>query len=213
MINPTNLTTKLIPKSLIKFLHDTPCLNFQSIVVDNNTKVFQMKNYNKIMIIGCSGSGKSTLARKLSQKIDVQVFHLDTLLWHDNWEMSSKDEQHHVISNVLDKDQWIIDGNYSATLDMRVAKADTIVFIDRSKVLCLYNVFKRYIHYKGQSRPDMHDNCPEKIDFEFVRWIWTFNKKRKPAIIRMLATVQNSKSVVVLKSNRQIDYFLKSIQK
>lgn len=163
MINPTNLTTKLIPKSLIKFLHATPCLNFQSIVVDNNTKVFQMKNYNKIMIIGCSGSGKSTLARKLSQKIDVQVFHLDTLLWHDNWEMSSKDEQHHVISNVLDKDQWIIDGNYSATLDMRVAKADTIVFIDRSKVLCLYNVFKRYIHYKGQSRPDMHDNCPEKL--------------------------------------------------
>ncbi|MFT8570771.1 MAG: DNA topology modulation protein [Leuconostoc pseudomesenteroides] len=172
-----------------------------------------MKNYNKIMIIGCGGSGKSTLATKLSHKIDVPVSHLDALLWHDNWEMSSKDEQRHIINNVLDKDQWIIDGNYSATLDMRVAKADTIIFIDRSKVMCLYNVVKRYIHYKGHSRPDMHANCPEKIDFEFVHWIWTFNKKRKPAIIEMLADVKHTKNVVVLKSNRQIDYFLKSVQK
>lgn len=171
-----------------------------------------MTTHNKIMIIGCGGSGKSTLARKLSDKMDVPVFHLDALLWHDNWEMSSKDEQRHIINNVLDKDQWIIDGNYSATLDMRVAKADTIIFIDRSRVMCLYNVLKRYIHYKGRSRPDMHDNCPEKIDFEFVRWIWTFNKKRKPAIIKILAAVQNTKNVVILKNNRQINYFLKSIQ-
>ncbi|MFR4248582.1 MAG: DNA topology modulation protein [Leuconostoc lactis] len=171
-----------------------------------------MTTHNKFMIIGCGGSGKSTLARKLSDKMDVPVFHLDALLWHDNWEMSSKDEQRHIINNVLDKDQWIIDGNYSATLDMRVAKADTIIFIDRSRVMCLYNVLKRYIHYKGRSRPDMHDNCPEKIDFEFLHWIWTFNKNRKPKIIKMLAAVQNTKNVVILKNNRQINYFLKSIQ-
>lgn len=69
------------------------------------------------------------------------------------------------------------------------------------------------MHYKGRSRPDMHDNCPEKIDFEFLHWIWTFNKNRKPKIIKTLADVQNTKNVVVLKNNRQISDFLKSVQK
>lgn len=165
------------------------------------------------MIIGCGGSGKSTLARKLGHSIDVPVFHLDTLLWHDNWKMSSKDEQKSIINDILDKNQWIIDGNYSATLEMRIAKADTVIFIDRNRIICLFNVLKRYMHYKGRSRPDMHDNCPEKIDFEFLHWIWTFNKNRKPKIIKTIADVQNTKNVVILKNNRQINYFLKSIQK
>lgn len=165
------------------------------------------------MIIGCGGSGKSTLARKLGHSIDVPVFHLDTLLWQDNWQMSSKDEQKSIINDILDKNQWIIDGNYSATLEMRIAKADTVIFIDRNRIICLFNVLKRYMHYKGRSRPDMHDNCPEKIDFEFLHWIWTFNKNRKPKIIKTLADVQNTKNVVVLKNNRQISDFLKSVQK
>ncbi|WP_459524883.1 DNA topology modulation protein [Leuconostoc lactis] len=172
-----------------------------------------MTTNNKIMIIGCGGSGKSTLARKLGHSIDVPVFHLDTLLWQDNWQMSSKDEQKSIINDILDKNQWIIDGNYSATLEMRIAKADTVIFIDRNRIICLFNVLKRYMHYKGRSRPDMHDNCPEKIDFEFLHWIWTFNKNRKPKIIKTLADVQNTKNVVVLKNNRQISDFLKSVQK
>lgn len=165
------------------------------------------------MIIGCGGSGKSALARKLGHSIDVPVFHLDTLLWYDNWKMSSKNEQKSIINDILDKNQWIIDGNYSATLEMRIAKADTVIFIDRNRIICLFNVLKRYMHYKGRSRPDMHDNCPEKIDFEFLHWIWTFNKNRKPKIIKTLANVQNTKNVIILKNNRQINYFLKSIQK
>ena len=172
-----------------------------------------MTTHNKIMIIGCGGSGKSTLARKLGHSIDVPVFHLDTLLWQDNWQMSSKDEQKSIINDILDKNQWIIDGNYSATLEMRIAKADTVIFIDRNRIICLFNVLKRYMHYKGRSRPDMHDNCPEKIDFEFLHWIWTFNQNRKPKIIKTLADVQNTKNVVVLKNNRQISDFLKSVQK
>ena len=74
----------------------------------------------KIIIIGCGGSGKSTLARALSKKINVPVYHLDKLFWRDNWQMTSKPYQQKVIDNVISQDNWVIDGNYGATMTLRI---------------------------------------------------------------------------------------------
>ncbi len=165
---------------------------------------------NKIIIIGCGGSGKSTLARALSNKINVPVYHLDKLFWRDNWQMTSKTYQQKVINNVISQDNWVIDGNYGATMTLRIAAADTIVFLDRNRFVCLLNVFKRFIKYKGKSRPDMHDNCPEKIDFDFLKWILTFPEKRRPGIYKMLSASKGSKNIVILKNSQQIRLFLAS---
>lgn len=117
----------------------------------------------RVLLIGSGGAGKSTLARKMSKQLNITAFHLDKLLWKPNWQMTPKPEQAIIVNNLVRQDSWIIDGNYNGTLDIRVAAADTIVFLDRSRFVCIYQVFKRLLQYRGTSRPDMQDDCPEKL--------------------------------------------------
>lgn len=109
----------------------------------------------KIALIGSGGSGKSTLARKLGKKLNIEVYHLDALLWKPNWTPTSKEEQRNIQNELVKKDQWIIDGNYSGTMDIRLNAADAIILVDISRVRCVYRVLKRMIQYRGKSRPDM----------------------------------------------------------
>ncbi|MGB2510554.1 DNA topology modulation protein [Leuconostoc suionicum] len=162
----------------------------------------------RVLLIGSGGAGKSTLARKLSKQLNITVFHLDKLLWKPNWQMMPKPEQAIIVNNLVRQDSWIIDGNYNGTLDIRVAAADTIIFLDRSRFVCIYQVFKRLLQYKGTSRPDMQDNCPEKIDLDFLKWIWHFPNKQKIMIMNMFETIDQSKNIVILKNKKQIEQFL-----
>ena len=126
---------------------------------------------NKIMIIGSGGAGKSTLARKLGEKLNIEVFHLDSLLWRPNWEMVSREEQREIQNDLIKKEQWIIDGNYGGTMDVRLEAADTIIFMDFPRVICLYRAVKRYFQYRGKSRPDMVEGNDERLDWNFLKWI------------------------------------------
>ncbi|WP_273716549.1 hypothetical protein [Leuconostoc mesenteroides] len=92
----------------------------------------------RVLLIGSGGAGKSTLARKMSKQLNITAFHLDKLLWKPNWQMTPKPEQAIIVNNLVRQDSWIIDGNYNGTLDIRVAAADTIVFLDRSRFVCIY---------------------------------------------------------------------------
>jgi adenylate kinase family enzyme len=84
----------------------------------------------KIILIGSGGSGKSTLARKLGDKLEIDVYHLDALFWKPNWEGAPKDEQRKVQNDLVKKEEWIIDGNYGGTMDIRLNAADTVIFLD-----------------------------------------------------------------------------------
>ncbi|HBQ76415.1 MAG TPA: AAA family ATPase, partial [Exiguobacterium sp.] len=108
----------------------------------------------KIILIGSGGSGKSTLAREMSKKLNYPVDHLDSLLWRPNWEAVSREEQRQIQQTLISRDTWIIDGNYGGTLDLRIDAADTIIFLDLPRTLCLYRVLKRTWRYRKTGRPD-----------------------------------------------------------
>ena len=91
----------------------------------------------RIIIIGCPGSGKSTLARQLGEKLDLTVVHLDRLWWNPGWENVPREEFDIRLENALKLESWIIDGNYSRTMDARLAKCDTIIYLDYSRWACL----------------------------------------------------------------------------
>lgn len=93
--------------------------------------------------------------------------------------MTERAYQIEIQNNLLKEPSWIIDGNYGGTLDMRIASADTIIFLDRNRFVCIYQVLKRVKEYNGMTRPDMQDDCPEKIDFSFLKWIWNFPKNKE----------------------------------
>lgn len=162
----------------------------------------------KIILIGSGGAGKSTLASKLGKKLNIEVFHLDQLFWKPNWEMTDREYQIEIQNDLIMKPTWIIDGNYGGTLDLRIEAADTIIFLDRSRFVCIYQILKRVKKYNGSSRPDMQDDCPEKLDFDFLKWVWNFPKKQRVSIINMLENISSDKQIITLKNQKQIQEFL-----
>ena len=165
----------------------------------------------KIALIGSGGSGKSTLARRLGGKLNIEVYYLDALFWKPNWTPTSKEEQRKVQNELVKREEWIIDGNYNGTMDIRLNAVDTIIFVDISRVICIYRVLKRMIQYRGKSRPDMAEGVNERLDFDFLKWVWDYPKTKKPVVLKKLKQLPNDKKVIILKSPREVQLFLDNV--
>ncbi|MBM6617854.1 DNA topology modulation protein [Bacillus suaedaesalsae] len=165
----------------------------------------------KIALIGSGGSGKSTLARKMGEKLDIQVFHLDRLLWKPNWTLTSKEEQREIQEKLIHQEKWLIDGNYNSTLDIRLQAADTIVFLDIPRVICVARVLKRMIQYQNRTRPDMQEGCNEKFDLKFLKWVWDFPKVKRENILTQLKQLPDDKKIIILKSPKEVQRFLEKL--
>lgn len=140
----------------------------------------------RILIIGPCGSGKSTLARKLADQLKLPTVHLDQLFWRENWQAVSQEEFDRLLEEKLRLPKWIMDGNFHRTLEHRIQYCDTIIYLDYSTVQCLYGVIKRVITHYGKTREDMGPSCPERFDWEFVKYVWSFNKRYRKQIYKML---------------------------
>lgn len=164
----------------------------------------------RILIIGCGGAGKSTLARQLGEKLELPVVHLDKLWWKPGWVESTPEEFDEKLAIELEKPKWIIDGNYNRTMPQRIAKCDTVIYLDFSRFACLYGIFKRLLTNIGKTRPDMGAGCKEKVDWEFVKWVWNFNKNKREGYYRLLNEAEGIETIV-LKNRRMVRRFLKSL--
>jgi adenylate kinase family enzyme len=167
---------------------------------------------NKVCIVGCGGSGKSTFAGKLGEATGLPVYYLDVYFWQAGWVERKKEEWHSILHNLLAKDQWIMDGNFNNTQDIRFEKADTIILLDLPRYRCMINALKRLYIYRRKKRIDMADGCYEKIDYEFYKWIWEYKKKHGVQTMRRLEKLQGEKEIVVLRSYKEMEEFLKKIK-
>ncbi|PFZ33287.1 DNA topology modulation protein [Bacillus wiedmannii] len=165
----------------------------------------------KIILIGSGGSGKSTLARQLGNKLNIKVHHLDALFWKPNWEGVPREEQIAVQNNLIKDEKWIIDGNYGGTMDIRLNAADTIIFLDFHRTICIYRAFKRIVKYRNKTRPDMGAGCEERFDLQFFKWIWKYPNAKRPTILKGLEQLSEEKKVIVLKSPNEVRKFLEHI--
>lgn len=162
----------------------------------------------RIAILGCSGGGKSSLARALSRKLNLPLIHLDALHWLPGWVERDRTEFRRLQAEIVAADAWVIDGNYSNTLDLRLPRADTIVVIDRSRLLCLWRVTWRWLTHLGRSRADMGEGCPEKIDREFVVYIWTYPRRGAPRRDAAIARYGVQAALHRLTSDQDVRRFL-----
>ncbi|WP_419873345.1 DNA topology modulation protein [Candidatus Pristimantibacillus sp. PTI5] len=165
----------------------------------------------KIILIGSGGSGKSSLARKLGNSLAIDVYHLDAMFWKPGWITTPKDEQRTVQQELVSRGCWIIDGNYNGTMDIRLQAADTIIFLDLSKWLCLYRVIKRRVQYRKKKRTDMAEGCEERISLHFLKWVWEYPKKHKPVVSEKLQRLSQEKEVIILKSPKDVRGFLEKV--
>lgn len=164
----------------------------------------------RIVIIGCGGAGKSTLARQLGEKLDIPVVHLDKLFWRPGWVQVSKEEFDKLHREALAREKWIMDGNFDRTMAERITRSDTVIYLDFSRFACLMGVLKRVFTTYGKVRPDMSEGCPERIDWEFLKWVWDFNKNKREKNYRLLNEAEG-KETIVLKNRRAVKKFLEQV--
>lgn len=112
-----------------------------------------------------------------------------------------------------DKDTWVFDGNYSRAMAPRLERADTIVYLDASPWLRMWRVLKRRIQFHGKTRPDLGEDCPERMDWEFFMWCWNYERKRAPRQREKVKAWAKTKTVVHLKSRRDVRQFLATLKK
>ena len=164
----------------------------------------------RILIIGCGGSGKSTLARTLGEKLDYPVIHLDKLWWLPGWVERDRDSFDQLMEAELRKPNWIMDGNFTRTIQRRMECCDTVIYLDYSRIACVFGVIKRIITTYGTVRPDMGEGCPERIDGEFLKWVWNFKKNNRPKIMAILSQYPDVK-LHIFKNRRQLNRFLRNL--
>ncbi|MEH1976627.1 MAG: DNA topology modulation protein [Nostoc sp.] len=165
----------------------------------------------KILIIGSGGAGKSTLARELGNILGLEVIHLDAWYWNPGWIETPKTAWQSIIQDLTLRESWIMDGNYGGTLDLRLSVADTVIFLDFPRILCLWRAIKRRFMYAGQSRPDMASDCPERLNWEFLKYIWSYPITRRPGILEKLSQVILNQQVIILREPIEVREFLQKI--
>ena len=166
---------------------------------------------NRVMIIGCGGAGKSTLARNLGEKTGLPVVHLDQIYWSPgDWQHLEREEFDALLMKELEKPRWILDGNFNRTMELRLERCDTVIYLDFNRITCIAGWLKRVITNWGRTRPDMGPGCNEWFDPEFAKWLWNFNKQNRARYLKILGE-QKDKNVYILKNRRAVREFLSKI--
>ncbi len=127
----------------------------------------------RIMVIGAPGSGKSTLGRALATRLNLPIVHLDRMFWLPGWVERPRAEQFPIAAAAEAMESWVIEGNFKATWPNRAARAHLVVWLDLPLWLRIWRILRRWARYRGQSRPDMQDGCPERLAPEFLWYVLT----------------------------------------
>lgn len=162
----------------------------------------------KILVIGSGGAGKSTFANRLGELLGINVIHLDALYWQPGWVEPPKAEWAATIDALISHDAWIMDGNYSGTLERRLAACDAVIFLDLPPRLCVWRVLKRLRRYHNATRPDMADGCHEHFNLQFLLWVWNYRSRTRPKIARLLRQYAGNVKVIWLQSAAAVKAYL-----
>jgi len=149
-----------------------------------------LSNYNRILIVGCPGSGKTTYGHSINSRLNLPMYSMDDLYWKANWQRPEDDEFVELLEQVVKRDRWIIEGNYYRFLDIRLERADLVLFIEKSTFKCIYRVLVRALKrnfFDRSSLPEKIRNGSSKnklrFDPKFIGLILNFNRKTKPQML------------------------------
>jgi len=171
---------------------------------------------NRMVIIGSSGSGKSSLAREVSRMTGVPVIHLDLMFWRADWKPAPVGEARERFTKVLRGEAWIVEGDFlhgqSGPEGDRFERADTIVFLDLPRILCLWRVLIRIMKDRGRPRPDLPTGCCEGFDSGLVSWIWSYPSTERPNVLRVVNRYRAARTVHHLRSRSDVRSFLSAFE-
>lgn len=165
------------------------------------------KKMKKAIIIGCPGSGKTTFAEKLQRITGLPLYYLDAI-WH-------KPDRTHIprdkfdarLGEILSLDEWIIDGNYSRTLEVRIEACDTVFFFDLPTEICLAGAIERL--GKGRYKmPWIDIDLDPKLEID----IKNFKTDKTPQIYNLMDKYRQNKNIIIFNSREESEEYLKEFE-
>ena len=157
---------------------------------------------DRILILGCPGSGKSTLARALAARTGLPLVHLDTVWWWADGTHIPREDFDRALDGLLRGEQWIMDGDYSRTYEVRIRAADTVIFLDYPENLCMAGIVARV----GQNRPDM-PWTESTLDPELVTMVRNYARDNRPFLLDLFQKYAD-KQVITFTDRTQADRWL-----
>lgn len=155
---------------------------------------------NRIVIIGCGGSGKTTIANQLGEALDAPVTHLDVIYYDDEWNPLPQEKFAAAQEDLVAAPRWVIDGNYASTMPIRLAAADTVIFLDLPARTCLWGITQRRRRYRGAQHD--RDGVYDRITWNFITYIWNYRKTMAPRVRRLIAQHATNATVHIPRSRR-----------
>jgi adenylate kinase family enzyme len=163
----------------------------------------------RIIVVGCQGSGKTSLALKLGRKLGLPVVHLDVLYWRPGWKASDQASFRVRVADAVAGEGWVVDGSFSGlAFDLTLARADTLIVIERPRWLCLWRIARRSAFDRDVTRSDLPEGCPEQFDWNLMLDAWRYNADRRPRIEAERLKYGAQIPVIRLSSDRQIEEFI-----
>lgn len=168
-----------------------------------------LQSAERILVIGCSGSGKSTLAMALAERLRLTHISMDReVFWMAGWTPRPRPEAIERLRAFVAEPRWVIDGTSPGTLPLRLPRTHLLIWLRPPRYSSLYGVVSRWWKFRGQTRPEMADGCPERLTVEFLRYIWNFEKTQTPEIEAALEKFGADVPVIVLKSRADNEHLL-----
>jgi adenylate kinase family enzyme len=163
----------------------------------------------RILVMGSPGSGKSTFARRLSHITGIPVVSLDALFWKPGWQPSDAAEFETRVAEAVRAPRWIIDGDYIWWAgDIRRNVADAVIWFDLPRLTCMVGIMSRIATSYGRVRPEMAEGCPERINAEFFRYVWTYRRERRPKLQQYLGGLRTDQSLICFSDRAQAERYL-----
>jgi adenylate kinase family enzyme len=168
----------------------------------------------RVLVMGCSGSGKSTFGRQLADKLRLPFVSIDQIHWQPGWREPAPQEFNAKMTREAEKPAWVMDGNYTrnGAGELRRARADTVLWFDLPRWVCMLGIIRRSATSYGQVRPEMALGCPEKFDWEFWRYVWTYRAVQRPKLLTYFSALSADQRLVTFTARAQAAEFLARAQ-
>jgi adenylate kinase family enzyme len=166
----------------------------------------------RVLIVGSPGMGKSTFARALAGKTGLPIIYLDK--YYNDAKLGYIDDDlrwNAFIKTTISADSWIMDGNYSSSIDMRMKRADVIFVFDYRRWRAFQGLVRRRIEYHSKVRVDMPEGWQERLDWQFMKFVWDYEKRRKISKLSLKLTKAELGEVVTFKGPRDAKAYLEKI--
>lgn len=165
-----------------------------------------LRTVHRVAVVGSGGAGKTIFSRELARRTGLPIVHLDHLYWSPGWIETPSDEWRIVQRERLASDEWIADGNYAGTYDVRFSRSDTIIVLALSRWICVSRVLWRSLSNHGRSV--QAQGCPEHIDVKFLKWVWRYQSNSRPILNEAIREFAGSSKVIELATKREVKRFL-----